>query len=222
MTGGPDLDAADHDSGLPLADLPVAGVVLAAGRSSRMGENKALLGVEGATFLERAVRILRSGGCSPVFAIVPPGERAGRMGALTVAGGGIAIENPDAGAEQVDSLRVGLAAMGPEPAAAVVLPVDYPLTRERTVAALIAAFRARAAPIVRPVRGGRPGHPVLFARDTWSELSAPQLDAGARDVVHRHRAAIEEVPVDDEGVLMDVNTPEEYTRALGEPPRAIR
>lgn len=215
MTAGP----AGPPAGDSVSGPAIAGIVLAAGRSSRMGEPKALLEVEGVTFLERAVRILREGGCAPVVAVVPPGEAAGRMGALAAGGGGTAVENPDAGAEQVDSLRVGLAAIGPAAAAAVVLPVDHALARERTVAVLIAAFRASGAPIVRPDRGGRPGHPVLFARSVWSELSAPELDEGARDVVHRHREAIEDVPVDDEGVTVDINTPEEYARALGGTPR---
>ncbi|MGH7557627.1 MAG: nucleotidyltransferase family protein [Gemmatimonadota bacterium] len=193
---------------------PVAGIVLAGGRSSRMGEPKALLDVEGTSFLERAARVLAEGGCDPVFVVVPPGETGERLLELARRAGARGIVNPEPDAEQIDSLRVGLEALEPHVVAAAVLPVDHPRVRTATIAALLAAFHASGAPIVRPIYGDRPGHPVLFARDLWTELRAPDLEEGARDVVHRHHGEIEEVPVDDPGLVIDVNTPEEYAREV--------
>lgn len=195
----------------------VAGIVLAGGRSTRMGEPKALLTIEGSTFLERAIRVLADGGCNPVVAVVPPGETGEVLLALARAGGATGIMNPDSGAEQIDSLRHGLHALGPEVGAAAVLPVDHPRVRAGTVAALLAAFRAAGAPIVRPVHGKRPGHPVVFGREVWGELDGPDLESGARDVVHRHHAEIHEVEVDDRGITIDVNTRQEYEREVGTP-----
>lgn len=192
----------------------VAGVVLAAGRSSRMGRSKALLPVGDETFLESAVRTLREGGCDPVVAVLPPNGDAEEMAALVESAGGRSEINPDLDAEQVDSLRVGLAAVGPGPAAAIVLPVDFPLAGPAVVRRLVEAFRARGAPIVRPIHHSQPGHPVLFARDLWPEISDPDLEEGARDVVHRHHAEIEDVPVDDRGVTVDVDTPEDFAREV--------
>ena len=192
----------------------VAGIVLAGGRSARMGESKPLLQVEGTTFLERAVRVLAEGGCDPIVAVVPPGETGQKLLPLASRAGARGIPNPDPGAEQIDSLRRGLHALGPGVRGAAVLPVDHPRVRPATVSALLAAFEESDAPIVRPVHGERPGHPVLFARRVWDELDAPDLESGARDVVHRHHGEIHEVPVDDPGIVIDVNTREEYEREM--------
>jgi CTP:molybdopterin cytidylyltransferase MocA len=193
----------------------IAGIVLAAGRSARMGAPKPLLDLEGETFLSRGVRVLREGGCDPVLVVVPPGEAMGPMGAIARTSGAQVIENPDPAAEQIDSLRLGLEAVG-DAEAAVVLPVDVLLKDPEVVRALCAAWREQRAPVARPVHGGRPGHPVLFARETWDELMAPDLEDGARDVVHRHLSEILEVEVGDPGVLVDIDTPEEYLRKVEE------
>lgn len=192
----------------------VAGIVLAGGRSTRMGKPKALLLIEGTTFLERAIRVLAEGGCDPVVAVLSPGEPGDGFLALARRAGARAVVNPDPEAEQIDSLRHGLHAIGPGVRGAAVLPVDHPRVRSATVAALLAAFRKSGAPVVRPVHRERPGHPVLFARELWKELEAPDLEHGARDIVHRHHAEIHEVPVDDPGIAIDVDTPEEYGRRM--------
>lgn len=191
----------------------VAGVVLAGGRSSRMGRSKALLEVDGRSFLAACVRTLRDGGCAPVVVVVPPGasaeiEEAGRAGAR-------AVETAEPGGEQVDSLRRGLDALGGE-GAAVVLPVDHPLVRPATVRALVDAAAGAAGAVVRPTVGGEPGHPTLFPRSIWAALRDPSLPRGARSVVEAARTV--DVPVDDPGVLADIDTPEAYRRFVEEAP----
>lgn len=205
----------DAESVNPSPVAPVAGIVLAAGRSSRMGAPKALMAVEGKSFLEHAVRVLREGGCEPVVVVLSAaGEPRQRV--LASAAGALVVENPDPGAEQIASLRLGLDLLGGEVAAAMVMPVDHPLTSRETVAALIAAFDARGAPIVRPVFQEQPGHPVLFARSVWPELAEPDLDEGAREILQRHHPDIENVPVDDHGVTVDIDTPADYARDVPE------
>lgn len=193
--------------------MKIAGIVLAAGRSERMGRSKALLEIGGETFLERAIGILADGGCEEIVAVLGRGEAGGAAGELARGRGAEPVENPRGG-EQIDSLRLGLAAVPADAAAAIVLPVDHPLADAGTVAALIAEFEASRAPIVRPVYRDRPGHPVLFARGLWPELSDPDLEAGARDVVHRHVEAIRDVPIEDRGVTVDVDTPADYRREV--------
>ena len=192
--------------------MSVAGVVLAAGRSQRMGRSKALLEVEGRTFLEHAIDVLAEGGCAEIVAVLPAGEGSARAGVLARDRGASVVEG--AGGEQIDSLRAGLAALSENVEAAVVLPVDHPLADATTVEALIRAFERSRAPIVRPVWRDRPGHPVLFARSLWPELSDPGLVHGARDVVHAHAEAIEDVPLDDRGVTVNVDTPADYAREV--------
>jgi CTP:molybdopterin cytidylyltransferase MocA len=194
--------------------VKVAGIILAAGRSVRMGRAKALLEMGESTFLEHAIGILAGGGCSDVIAVLGRGEVAGRAGELARAGGAKPVENPGGG-EQIESLRVGLASAPADAAAAIVLPVDHPLADAGTVATLIGEFEATRAPIVRPVYRDRPGHPILLARILWPELADPALEYGARDVIHRHAEDIRDVPVDDRGVTVDIDTPAEYRREIG-------
>ena len=180
-----------------------------------MGKSKALLEVDGGTFLERAIDILVEGGCSAVAAVLGPGEAAGRAGQIVRRKAALPVENPRADAEQIDSLRIGLESLPEDAEAAIVLPVDHPLAEARTVRELVRGFRASGLPIVRPVYDDRPGHPVLFARRLWSELAEPDLPEGAREVVHRHAEEILDVAIGDRGVAVDIDTPEDYRREIG-------
>lgn len=197
-----------------MPDGVIAGIVLAAGRSRRMGAPKPLLRWEGESFLSRAVRALREGGCAEVVVVAGPGEDevARRIAEEARAAGARLAVNPRPDSEQVDSLRVGLDALPPEAEAAIVAPADVPGIDAETVRALLRAFRARGAPIVLPTHDGRHGHPGLFARSVWAELRADPLPEGAHTVIDAHRAEVEEVPVENPLVLRDVNTPEEYRR----------
>ena len=191
----------------------VGGVVLAAGRSSRMGASKALLRVEGVTFLERAVRALASGGCAPVVVVLRPAEAggAGAAGDVAAAAGALAVVNSAPDAEQLDSLRLGLGALPADVAAAVVLPVDHPLVRPGTVSALVARWRDTPEAIVRPVYDGRPGHPAVFPRSVWPAFAA-ELPRGARSVVEDESRATVDAAVDDPGVIADIDTPASFAR----------
>jgi len=195
----------------------IAGIVLAAGRSRRMGTPKAFLRWGGATFLERAVHALRDGGCDRVVVVAGPADdpvaheiaqAAERLDAR------VAL-NPDPGSEQVDSLRAGLRAAGDDAgstAAAVVMPVDVPGVTAALVRAVIERFTATAAPVVQPWDGERHGHPVLFARALWPELLRGDLPEGARTVIHAYaagRALVHVARMPD-----DVDTPEDYRRLL--------
>ena len=186
-------------------DASVAGLVLAAGRSERMGEPKPLLEIEGRTFLRATVETLREGGCRGVTVVVgsPDAASAARSAGAAV------VQGRPAG-EQIDSLRAGLDVLPDDVDAVAVLPVDHPRVRPATVGTLIGAWRAEPAAIVRPVHGGRPGHPTLFPRRVWAALRDPDLPRGARSVVDAERVV--DVPVDDPGVLVDIDTPEAYER----------
>lgn len=189
----------------------IAGIVLAAGRSSRMGQPKALLTLDGRVFLDRAIEALTGGGCGDVWVVLSDASHAYAATRAEDAGARIAW-NLEPGAEQIDSLRAALRALPADAEAAVVLPVDVPRADPAVVSGLIAAFERTGAPIVVPVRAGRHGHPVLFARRVWPELLEKDLPEGARTVVHAHRAELVEVPV--ASLPEDVDTPEDYQRLL--------
>jgi molybdenum cofactor cytidylyltransferase len=179
-----------------------------------MGQPKALLPAQGATFLERVIAALRDGGCFGVTVVVrdPSDLEARRIASSARAEGAQVAENPTRALEQIDSLRTGLRHLAPEVEAVVVIPVDHPQVESEVVDALIRAFVRTRAPIVVPVHQGRRGHPVLFSRVVFPELMAEPLPEGARSVVHAHAAERVEVPVDEAGILFDVDTPSDYHR----------
>jgi molybdenum cofactor cytidylyltransferase len=188
--------------------MQVDGIVLAAGRSTRMGQPKALLEAEpGVTFLERAIRILREAGCRYVIAVI--NEEDDWTARLADVAGGAVVVNDDADSEQIDSVRLGIAHLPDDSDATLVLPVDIPGVKPDTVDALIREFERTRATVVLPRYQGRAGHPVLFARAIYGELMA-ELPSGAESIVEAHAADRREVEVDDPGILVDVDQPDEY------------
>jgi molybdenum cofactor cytidylyltransferase len=124
------------------------------------------------------------------------------------------VRNPDPSRGQISSLWVGMdAAADPGLDALLMTLVDVPMVRTSTVRAVVDAWRASHAPIVRPAIGDRHGHPVLFDRAVFDELRHAPIDEGAKAVVHAYADRLVNVAVDDEGCLIDVDTPEDY-RAL--------
>lgn len=121
------------------------------------------------------------------------------------------IDNPRWPEGQLSSLLAGLAAVdGSGVEAVLVALVDCPLVRAATVDALLEAWRRTRAPIVRPIHAGRHGHPVVFDRAVFEDLRAAPPDRGAKAVLQQHAGMVLDLPVDDAGVLADVDTPADY------------
>jgi CTP:molybdopterin cytidylyltransferase MocA len=182
-----------------------------------MGRPKALLpiGMTGETFLDRITRTLIEGGLDDIVVVVGPHAATIRAGARTTPEVRI-VDNPDWEQGQLTSLLAGLRAIeAPHVSAVLVTLIDVPLFSASTVRALVAAHRERDAVIVRPVSGGRHGHPVIFDRSLFDELRSADPMQGAKQVVRIHAEDIVEVPVLDEGAFTDVDTPEDYERFIG-------
>ena len=200
----------------------IPGVVLAAGASSRMGGRpKALLpaGRGGATFLERIVSSLRAGGVDDVVIVTghhhaAVGGRAARLRPMVRV-----VRNPHPERGQLSSLVAALGVVDhPGVRAMLVTLVDLPLISAATVRAVLDAHRRTGAPLVRPGRDGRHGHPVVFDRALFRELRRADPARGAKPVVRAHAAAGCVVAVDDPGAFSDVDTPDDYRRCFGVPP----
>ena len=197
--------------------MSIPGIVLAGGKSSRMGRPKALLPVapSGDTFFDRVTYTLLEAGIDDVVVVVGADAAVIRAGVRPHPGVRI-IDNPDYERGQLTSLLAGLRAVASKnPAAALVTLIDVPLVTPATVRTLIEAQRERSAPIVRPVSRGRHGHPVIFGCTLFGELQGADPAQGAKQVVRAHAADMIEVPVDDEGAFTDIDTREEYERTIG-------
>jgi molybdenum cofactor cytidylyltransferase len=198
----------------------IPALVLAAGKSSRMGRTKALLslGSSGETFLHRIIRVLREGGADAVVVVIG-GDAAAVRASLPRDDVQIsAVENPRYEEGQLSSLLAGLAAVEQRHAdveAVMMTLVDLPLISAATVRAVRETFLANpGAPLVRPRRGGRHGHPVIFNRSIFGELRHADPSTGAKPVVHAHAAEEVDVDVDDEGAFIDIDTPDDYQRLI--------
>lgn len=192
----------------------IAAIILAAGDSTRMGTPKALLpDPDGRPFVARLVRTFASAGITDIVVIT--GRQHDAVAAAIAADRPPASPsffiNPSPARGQLSSLWIGLEGVArPELESILVTPVDIPMVRASTIRQVIDAWQTMRPPVVRPVVGARHGHPVLFDRGVFDELRRAPLDEGARAVVRGHADDIVNVPVDDEGCLVDVDTPAEY------------
>ena len=200
-----------------MPSIMVVGIVLAAGASSRMGRPKALLPLGDDVFVTRVCATLQEAGLDDVV-VVAGAERAAIGAAIAAAGlRARVVENPRREQGQLSSVLAGLAvADRPGVGAVLVHLVDVPLVRVATVRAVMDAFSRTQAPVVRPVAGGRHGHPVLFARRVFDELRRADPAIGAKAVVRAHAASACDVPVDDQGACRDFDTPGDLAE-LAEP-----
>jgi len=190
------------------------GIILAAGSSTRMGSPKALLpDPDGRPFVARLTRTFSAAGVTEIY-IVTGGQHDAIVAAIAADGPTTwpsFFNNPEPERGQLPSLWIGLdAAARPGVEAILVTPVDIPMVRPSTIRQIIDVWQRHRAPVVRPAVGVRHGHPVLFDRSMFDELRRAPLDEGARAVVHAHANRIVNVPVEDEGCLVDVDTPADY------------
>jgi molybdenum cofactor cytidylyltransferase len=182
----------------------IAGIILAAGASSRMGTPKALLDYRGETFLARLIHVLGTV-CDPV--IVALGYHAEEIRASAHGHAQFAV-NPDPSRGQLSSLQTALAQVPNNAEGFLFLPVDCPAAEPETIRQIVDTFRSSGALLVIPRFEGRRGHPVCASRALIAEFLALPPTAQAKDVVRRHAAHYLETS--DPGVLSDIDDPEAY------------
>jgi len=195
----------------------IPGIVLAAGKSSRMGRTKALLPIgEHDTFLDRVTRTLREGGVEDVVVVAGADAPAIREAIVRNHTAARVVENPDYEQGQLSSLQAALKTVDrPGVTAVLVTLIDVPLLAPATVRILLDAYRTGRSLIVRPMLKERHGHPVIFDRALFSELRKANPDEGAKEVVRAHAADLLNVAVEDEGAFTDIDTPADYERWIG-------
>ena len=188
----------------------VTAIVLAAGASARMGMPKPLLPLAGKPLLAHSLDALRQGGLREIVVVL--GAEAERVRRVVSLDGMSVAVNPDPAQGMSSSIRAGLRAAPPETAAFLIVLGDQPLVAPGTIRALVARQEATGARILVPTYGGVRGNPVLLHRSLSAEMEAVRGDVGCRGVVARHASEVMEVRVDDPGILVDVDTPDDLER----------
>lgn len=191
----------------------IAGIILAAGKSERMGSPKALLPFEGSTFLGHLYALLKKSPLDPVRVVLGAHER--RIRAQVELEGGDVVLNPDYEKGMLSSIQAALISMEQAtPEAVILFPVDHPNISSRLIDQVIESYRAGGGEIIIPLKDGRRGHPVLFAGSLFGELRSAPPDIGARHVVRSHPDRVYELPTIEPGVLQDIDTPEDYHKLI--------
>jgi CTP:molybdopterin cytidylyltransferase MocA len=184
-----------------------------------MGSPKALLmSPDGQPFVTRIVRTLHGAGIVDLV-VVTGRDHDALVKALDRVDGfrPLIVRNADPSRGQLSSLWAGMdAVVRSDTEGVLVTLVDVPMIAVTTVTRVIDVWRRTRAPIVRPAIGDRHGHPVIFDRAVLDALRDAPIDAGAKVVVRAHEHDLLNVPVDDEGCLVDVDTPDEYRRLSAE------
>ena len=190
----------------------IAGVVLAAGLSRRMGRRKLLLDLGGQPVIRLAVEGVAAAGVDDLVLVMAPAHSE-RAAALTGIRHRVAV-NPAPETGQAGSVVAGIAALGPAVRAALIALGDQPAVPRAVPVGLLTAYRATARAIVAPrYREGR-GNPVLFDVSVFPELLRLTGDAGARGVIDADPARVALVSF-DLPMPPDIDTPEDYETLRG-------
>ena len=190
-----------------------AGLILAAGESNRMGSMKPLLEINGKTFLVHMIEVLREGGADPVVVVL--GHNADIIIKEIPPGAATVVVNSDYKEGQLKSIQCGIKSPALASADGVLItPVDIPLISPELVQQIISTASVSDKGIIIPVFRDRRGHPGYFSKRLFPELLNAPLNSGARWVIHAHPEEIHEMPTDEEGIIRNINTPENYSEYI--------
>jgi len=186
----------------------IAAIILAAGRSTRMGANKLLADVRGAAIVRHVAEAAVGSRARPVLVVV--GHQADDV-RKALSGVEVAfIDNPDYAGGLSGSLKRGIDALARQSDGALILLGDMPQIEAAHIDRLIAAFVPGA--IVVPTHRGKRGNPVLWPAARFAEMAQLEGDVGAKELIRRHAAQVREVELSSEAIFVDVDTPEALER----------
>lgn len=188
----------------------ISALILAAGQSKRMGQPKMLLPWGETTVLEKVMATFKSAGIDDVL-VVTGGVR--EQVEELIGDSARTLFNPKyAENEMLRSVQVGLEGITPGVEAVLIGLGDQPQIRERSVRLVAEEYRRSGASIVVPSFQMRRGHPWLVGRDHWSEILAMRSPASLRDFLNTHASEIHYVEINNDSILQDLDTPEDYLK----------
>ena len=193
----------------------ISAILLAAGRSQRMGRQKVLLPYGGVTVIEHIVDVVKRGGTDEIIVVTGhDAERAAPvLGLLPVQ----IVHNAAYDEGMLSSVRQGIRAAAPETMAYMIVLGDQPAIRPEVVAALITAFRERpevSGPILVPTWKGCRGHPLLVHRRFREEMLHQHDDVGLRGLIAARANHVHDIPAPGSEILRDMDVPEDYAREI--------
>ena len=193
----------------------IVAIVLAAGRSTRMGEaNKLLADIGGKPMLRHVAEAALASQAQQVLVVV--GHQADEVCAALTGLDVAFVANLDFATGLSSSLKAGIRALPQGAAGALVLLGDMPRIETAHLDAMIAAFASEAGnAVVVPMHRGQRGNPVLWPADLFAEILALEGDVGARSLLARHAPRVREIDLGTDAIVMDVDTPEALARLRG-------
>lgn len=197
----------------PPDQLKVAGIILAAGQSTRLGRPKHLLDICGKTAIRRITEAALAAPLDSVIVVL--GNAAAEIERELTGLDVLTVLNPDFAEGQSTSMRAGLRAIPDDTDAALFLLGDQPAMSPKTIELVFDTYRISGAPIVQARYRGVTGHPVLFDRSLFSALESVTGDRGARQVIARHSELVEYADLDQDAP-MDIDTEADYERVLAQ------
>lgn len=190
----------------------VAGVILAAGDSSRMGRVKQMLPFNGKSILRCVVENAVASSLQSVIVVI--GHEADRIEPMISGCDVTIVINRDYKAGQSASVKLGLYALPEGTEAVLYMQGDQPLVGPGTINRILDAYRDSPGPIVFPVFNGKRGNPVLFSSETFSDIELLNGDSGARPLFEKYAGMLQQVQVDDPYIHFDIDTEDDYRRLL--------
>jgi molybdenum cofactor cytidylyltransferase len=191
----------------------IAVAILAAGESRRMGSPKALIDFRGKTFTEHLIEATRTPRVGYLRVVL--GSKYDEIRPRLPVCDDSIVNNESWPRGQLSSIWAAIRKLPLNGTSGLMLcPVDHPLVSAKTIAALLDGFEALPRNIVLPTFEGRRGHPVIFPARLYNELLQASPDVGARQVVWKHKDEVTEIITDDEGVVLNLDDPEAYRKAV--------
>lgn len=195
----------------------ISALILAAGRSTRMGDFKPLLPLNGQTIIEILIELFRSAGISEILVVL--GHRAAEIRTVLEKQGIPWVINEQYDSGMFSSIQAGVKNLSPDCGAFFLEPADIPLVRPETLSRLISVRREKKARICHPCHLGRRGHPPLLSAVLIPDILAFDEPGGMRALLSRYSEDALNVDCGDPGILVDLDTPKDYEKISRQPPK---
>lgn len=204
------LTAESEEDGIVQTDFNVSGVILAAGKSTRMGQDKLLLPFKGKPIVEHVIAAARNSLLREVIVVVPCGYDISCLDMCDCK----VVTSPNREMGQAESVKAGLAAIAEGSKGCAVMLGDLPLLTSHSINRLLQTFAIQPEKWVIPMSKGKRGNPVIIPARWFEEVSNLSGDAGARQLFSRPEALLHFMEADDAGFYFDIDTVEQYQKLL--------